>query len=111
MGGKRLITESDVRAMARGGDLVLGPDTIATPAALDLAFERGLRVLRGGASNSSSSAGGCGCGGAGGGACSAQCTWGRMLASDGVYVVVVKNGAASVSKLTDQGPQPFQTKA
>lgn len=109
MGGKRLITESDVRAMARGGDLVLMPDTIATPAALDLAFERGMRVVRGAAA--SAPGGSCGCGGASGGACSAQCAWGRMLVADGVYVVVVKNGAASVSKLTDQGPVPFPPKS
>jgi hypothetical protein len=30
-----------------------------------------------------------------------------LLASDGTYVVVVKNGVASIARLTEQGPVPF----
>ncbi len=106
MASKRLITESDVRALARGAELVLTPDTIVTPAALDLAFERGVRLVRANAA-SASGAGACSCGGSCGGSSSNGCAWGRLLASDGTYVVVVKNGVASLSKLTDQGPVPF----
>jgi hypothetical protein len=102
MAAKRLITESDVRALARGAELVLTPDTIVTPAALDLAFERGVRLVRASAAGASGG-GGCSCGGS----CAKCGAWGRLLASDGTYVVVVKNGAASLSKLTDQGPVPF----
>jgi hypothetical protein len=100
MAGKRLITESDVRALARGAELVVTPDTIVTPAALDLAFERGVRLVRAAAG---AAAGGCSCGGS----CSKCGAWGKLLASEGTYVVVVKNGVASISKLTDQGPLPF----
>jgi hypothetical protein len=109
--GKRLYTEADVRALARGARLVLGPDTLATPSALDAAFELGIAVVRGDAGSVSagnpgvSSAGSCGCGGAcgnGGG-----CTWSKMLSSDATYVVVVSNGKASVARLTPSGPVPF----
>jgi hypothetical protein len=108
MAGKRLITESDVRALARGAELVVTPDTIVTPAALDLAFERGVRLVRAAAG---AAAGGCSCAGASASSCGGSCSkcgaWGKLLASEGTYVVVVKNGVASISKLTDQGPLPF----
>lgn len=95
MAQKRLITESDVRAMARGGELALGADAIATPAALDLAFERGIKVVRG-----DKAAAQCSC-------TPATCTWKQMLAADGTYVVVVKGGMPSISRLTEQGPVPL----
>jgi hypothetical protein len=101
MANKRLVTESDVRAMARGSELVLGPDVIATPAALDLAFERGLALVRRDASGATAaSAAQCAC-------TPANCTWKQVLASDGTYVVVVKSGVPSISKLTERGPVPF----
>lgn len=105
MANKRLYTEADVRAMARGERLVLGADALATPAALDAAFERGIAVLRGDAP-AGSPAGGCGCGGACGGS-SGTCTWSKMLAGDATYVVVVSGGRASVARLTPNGPVPF----
>ena len=97
MANKRLITESDVHAMARGGELVLGADVIATPAALDLAFQRGMKLIRrdGSVQSASSSS------------TSSDPLWSRMLAADATYVVVVKSGRASVSRLTDQGPLAF----
>ena len=42
--GKRLYTEDDVRRLAPGSELCLGPAALATPSALDLARERGIRV-------------------------------------------------------------------
>ncbi len=110
MAGKRLYTEADVRALARGARLVLGPDTLATPSALDAAFELGVTIVRGDASplsaGNSAVSGGCGCGGAcGGGA--GGCTWSKMLSSDATYVVVVSNGKASVARMTPSGPVPF----
>ena len=70
--------------------------TIATPAALDAAHARGLRIVYG-------DAGGCGS--------SApkpegerECLWHGMLAADGTYVVQVVNGRATVTRLTAQGP-------
>ena len=110
MAGKRLYTEADVRALARGARLVLGPDTLATPSALDAAFELGVAVVRGDASSisagNSAVSGGCGCGGACGGA-AGGCTWSKMLSSDATYVVVVSNGKASVARMTPSGPVPF----
>lgn len=41
---RRLYTEDDVRRLAPGAELVLGPEALATPSALDLARERGIRV-------------------------------------------------------------------
>lgn len=41
---KRLYNEDDVRRLAPGSELVLGPESLATPSALDLARERGIRV-------------------------------------------------------------------
>ncbi|MEO0650145.1 MAG: hypothetical protein AAFZ65_05660, partial [Planctomycetota bacterium] len=41
---KRLYTEDDVRRLAPGSELVLGSEVLATPSALDLARERGIRV-------------------------------------------------------------------
>ena len=46
MPGKELVTETCVRQMACGSELVLGPNKIATPAALDLAFQRELLEAR-----------------------------------------------------------------
>jgi len=102
MAGKQLITEEDVRKMAPGGVLRLDSGTIATPAALDAAFARGIRVQRGaaaatvGCSSKPSTK-------------SRECLWHGMLESDGTYVVQVVNGKARVSLLTDAGPVPFGT--
>jgi len=92
---KKLYTESDVRALARGAELVLGADALATPAALDAAFERGVRVVyatKGGASAAPA------------GAHKPDCLWHKVLANDGNYVVEVKNGRAQVFALTPNGP-------
>ncbi len=103
---KQLITEADVRALARGAQLVLTADVIATPAALDLAHERGLRVVRAASSGGAAccgSGGACGCGGDTPGGC----TWKKMCSADATYVVVVSNGKAVVSRLTPSGPVAF----
>ncbi|TAJ13122.1 MAG: hypothetical protein EPO68_13370 [Planctomycetota bacterium] len=94
--GKRLYTEADVRALARGAELVLGVDALATPAALDAAFERGVRVVyaaKGGTSAPVNSS-----------AHKPDCLWHKVLANDGNYVVEVKNGRAQVFALTPNGP-------
>jgi hypothetical protein len=88
---RRLYTEADVRALPRGAELVLGKAALATPAALDLAFERGLRVVWGEAA-------------AAGAASDALA---RLLAADGTYVLVVRSGRAQVTRLTEAGPAPF----
>lgn len=102
MGGKRLITEADVRRMAPGGVLRLDAETIATPAALDVAFERGVRVQRGSASAAPGGVGDSG-------APQRECLWHAMLEADGTYVVQVVNGVARVTRLEDSGPVPFGT--
>ncbi len=93
---KRLFTESDVRALPKGGELVLGKDAIATPSALDAAFELGIRVVQGAAKSAPDAA-----------AAAQSGLWSRMHQGDGTYVVQVKNGRATVTRLTDQGPIPF----
>lgn len=97
MAKKELFDEARVRALPAGSELALGPGDLVTPAALDAAFERGIRVVRGGGSGSAGSAG------APAPAPSAP-LWGRMLAQEGTYVVQVKGGRASVTRLTESGP-------
>lgn len=95
MANKKLITESDVRAMARGAELVLGKDVIATPAALDAAFERGMRiVMQQGRVQVD-------------GDVAQSGLWSRMHQANGTFVVEIKNGRATVTRLTDQGPVLF----
>lgn len=100
MASKRLITESDVLALPRGGALRLDGRTLATPAALDAAHARGMRVIytdgAGEESCTERKAGG-------------ECLWHRVLASEGTFVVQVHNGRATVSRLTADGPVLFGT--
>lgn len=95
MPGKELVSEACVRGMSPGSKLVLGPNRIATPAALDLAFARGIRVVHGAesapaGSNTESGA-----------------LWARMKKLPGTYVVVVEDGRAVVSRLDESGPTTF----
>lgn len=91
MSGRRLYTEADVRALPRGAELVLGKSALATPAALDLAFERGVRVVWG-----ETAAPG-----------AASDALARLLAADGTYVLVVRAGRAQVTRLGAAGPESF----
>lgn len=106
MAKKELITEADVRRMPRGGELVLGAGRIATPSALDAAYERGMRVVhravRYGAGAELPAAGVAGAGGDGDGNLLA-----RMCREDGTYVVEVRAGRATVTRLTASGPVAF----
>ena len=90
--GKRLYTEADVRKLPRDAELQLGPGDIATPAALDLAFQRGIRVRRSDEAAAPRASGG---------------PWGELLANDGTYVVEVRAGRAQVFRLTENGPVPL----
>lgn len=91
---KQLVTEADVRRMAPSQrELVLGPDRIATPAALDLAFSRGMRIVYSD--------------GAEGGGMPPSDLWNKIKANDGTYVVHVENGRAVVSRIGANGPEPF----
>ncbi len=95
---KRLYTEMNVRELPAGSELVLGQSAIATPAALELAFARGIRVRYGdGTSTPGSSEL----------RASAAPTDGglkKLLAEDGEYVVQVESGRARVFKLGSGGP-------
>lgn len=42
---KQLITEQDIRQCPPTGPIIVTPDTIITPAALDAAYARGLKVV------------------------------------------------------------------
>jgi len=100
-----LYDEARVRAMPDGGELVLGKRDLATPAALDVAFAKGIRVRwasDGGAPMSSAAPGASRAPGAQGGALA------QMLAADGTYVVEVKAGRAVVHRLTPGGPVPIR---
>lgn len=94
---KRLYTLADVQAMQHGDELALGPDAIATPSALDLAFTRGIRVRY--SEKRTAEEGGE----------HHDCLWHRMLERDGSYVVEMKDGHATVTRLTDAGPVAFGT--
>ena len=90
---RELVTEADVRRMAPGTrELVLFPGRIATPAALDLAFSRGMRVVYRDD--------------AGSGAVPSS-LWERIKAADGTYVVQVSDGRAVVTRIGENGPEPF----
>ncbi|MFT5733469.1 MAG: hypothetical protein ACJA2W_001620 [Planctomycetota bacterium] len=96
---KQLVTEADVRRMAPGArELVLGDHRIATPAALDLAFSRGMKVVYG-APDESGSTGSAGP--------IPSDLWARMKSQDGSYVVQIENGRATVSRLGSNGPELF----
>ncbi len=94
---KRLYTESDVRALRPGSELVLGSAAMATPAALDAAYLAGVRVRYADASDGASSAA------PQAGPCLA--TLRRMVRQEGTYVVEVKGGIAQVFRLGAAGPE------
>ena len=89
-----LYDEARVRALPDGGELVLGPGDLATPAALDLAFAKGMRVVRGASARARGVA-----------AASADALWRRILAEDGTYVIEVRGGQPRVHRLGPQGPR------
>ena len=95
MASKRLYTEADVRALPSGSEIVLGADALATPAALDLAFERGLRVVRADGSSAPQRAVPAGDG------------LRALLAQDGTYIVEVRGGRARATRLSESGPVAF----
>jgi len=90
---KRLHTEASVRELAKGSELVLGPNEIATPAALELAFARGIRVRWSDAAAAPAAA-----------ATTTSTLWKTMLGADGQYVVEVAGGRARVFRLAAGGP-------
>lgn len=102
MAKKRLYTEADVRGLAAGSELVLGANDIATPAALDLAFQRGVRVRWGDGSATR---------GAGTGSSAGESLWRRMLTGDGGYFVNVKGGRAEVFRIEGGVPVAFGSDA
>lgn len=90
---RRLYTEDDVRRMARGSELVLGAGALATPSALDLAREQGVRVVwsEGGGAAPVASGGG----------------WPALasaLERDGSYHVEVRDGRPRLWVLGPDGP-------
>ena len=91
---KRLYTETSVRELPAGSELMLGKDAIATPAALELAFARGIRVRwSDGTSTPGAST-----------VAAPDASLKKLLAQDGEYVVQVKSGRARVFKLGSGGP-------
>lgn len=93
MPGRELVTERDVLAMPAGTRLVLGPGRIATPAALDAAFARGIQVTHGDESAPAPASGGD--------------LLQRLRAEEGTFVVVSKNGRLTISRIGPSGPEPY----
>ena|SRR5688572_5995573 len=91
---KRLYTEANVRELPASSELVLGKDALATPAALELAFTRGIRVRYVDGTSTPGAAA----------AAPADAGLKKLLAEDGEYVVQVKAGRARVFKLASGGP-------
>ena len=90
---KKLVTEADVPRMASGTrELILGSERIATPAALDLAFSRGMKVIYAEADSASPLP---------------SDLWSRIKSRDGTYVVQVESGRATVTRLGPAGPEPI----
>ena len=98
MPSPKLIIESDIRALARGAQLVIEAGTIVTPAALDSAHERGVTLDRRAGSGQS---------GLAGTSRSKECLWHKMLGEPGKYLVEVKNGEAVIWLLGDNGPVAY----
>jgi len=92
---KRLYTEANVRELPAGSELVLGKEAMATPAALDLAFTRGIRVRWGGGTQAAPAPAAAGAAGA---------LWSQLLAQDGEYLVQTRGGKARVFRLGADGP-------
>jgi hypothetical protein len=90
---KRLFTEANVRELPAGSELVLGKEALATPAALELAFARGIRVRYGDGTSTPASSN-----------VVVETLWRKLLAADGEYVVQVKAGKARVFQLGASGP-------
>jgi hypothetical protein len=99
LAARKLITESCVGKMSAGESVRLEPGTIVTPAARDLAFTRGVRLLEGAAASGE-------CGSQGG---ESDCMWHRVLSTEGDFVVQVRGGRAVISRLTASGPVAFGT--
>lgn len=95
---KALYTEADLRELAPGSVVRLGPGDLVTPAAMDVVHERGLRLERGQS---------LGAPGATGGGKKRDCLWHKMLAEPGKYLVEVRGGEAVVWLLDEQGPVAY----
>ena len=91
---KRLYTEACIREMRPGSSLTLGKDALATPAALDLAFMRGVVVHYSDGSESPAL-----------GPKSTPSPLNSLLENDGTYVLEVKAGVPTVHRLTPDGPR------
>jgi hypothetical protein len=89
--GRRLYTESCVRELPAGSELVLGRDALATPSALELAFARGIRVRYGDGTSTPA-------------APAADAGLAALLRDEGEYVVHVQGGRARVFRLGAGGP-------
>ena len=93
---RALYTEADFRALGEGSVVHIGDDDLVTPAALDVAHERGLRLVRGGQGQAAP------------GGKKRDCLWHKVLATPGKYLVEVNgSGDAAVWQLGDHGPVAF----
>ena len=82
-----------MRDMPSGSELVLGSEAMATPSALDLAFQRGVRVVYADGVRAVRKP-----------VAAESELWSRIVAEDGTYVVEVKHGVATAHRVTPGGP-------
>jgi hypothetical protein len=100
----RLVTERDVAALDGKGPIVVDDGTLITPAALDLAHERGIAVLyargRGERLPPERVPGA-------GGADPGKALPAEVLSRDGVYLVRVEAGVARIYRVGASGLEPI----
>lgn len=92
---KRLYTEACIRGLRPGARLVLGEQALATPAALDLAFLRGIEVCYGAPEDHSTPR-------------HQDHPLQSLLEQDGTYVVEVRGGVPSVHRLSQGASQSLE---
>ncbi len=105
---KRLVTEADLRRLARGAKVVVDRDTLVTPAARDYALFAGIDLAEPAAgarrsvasdvvATSGTSKGSCGCGGGCGS--SGPIAGVTPPLADGDYLVQVRGGKVTVRRI------------
>jgi hypothetical protein len=90
---RRLYTEDDVRRLAPGSELCLGAEALATPSALDLARERGIRVRWSDGASAGGSA-----------AADPAARLAELLGGEGAFWVQVEGGRARAWRQGPDGP-------
>ncbi len=96
---KRLVTEADLRRLARGSRLVVDRDTLVTPAARDYALWAGIELAPAAGGAAPSKACDCsGCATSGGANCCGEVALPRL--GEGDWLVAVRGGSVTVRRIS-----------